>query len=179
MEKFKDALVIVATCMLAGPAIALLVIYLVLLAISGWVALVAVISGAAHAGAGMLAGGLVAGLLLMPMFALAGVVIAAPLTFLVGLALTVAHYLNIAEYLASQWFSAVPLTYFRFILNFSISLAVTVVAAPEIAWAQLLNLGPLSLSFLAGISAAFCAHLAVGMKGAPKIKSSYSGRYAG
>ena len=81
MEKFKDALVIVATCMLAGPAIALLVIYLVLLAISGWVALVAVISGAAHAGAGMLAGGLVAGLLLMPMFALAGVVIAAPLTF--------------------------------------------------------------------------------------------------
>jgi hypothetical protein len=176
--KLKDALAIVATCVLAGPAFALLIIYLCLLGISVWVGAVAYISGGPHAGAGMLAGAMGTGMLFMPMFALVGIFIAAPLTVLTGFTLAVVHCFAIAEHLASR-VSAVSLAFIRFTLNVLVSLAVIAIAAPESAWATVAKLGPLSLIFAAGVSGAACASLALAVRGkfmiGPGVRSQHAG----
>ena len=149
------SLKIIATCMVAGPGIGVLVLYLVFVGVTAWVGIQFQLSSTPMKGAPVMGLLLVTMLALMPVFAVVGVAVAAVQTLFTGLCLSVIHALKVPEK-AAMALSFVPLSFIRFFVAFAIGLAVSFFISPGEAPRQFENLGPLSLQFASAVSAGVC-----------------------
>jgi hypothetical protein len=160
LQTFHAPMRITVTCMVVGPFIGVLALYLAFLGIGVWVSLSHLLSSVPTTGGpmvGMLLGTL---FLLLPLFAVVGAAVVALQTLLTGVVLSIVNHLKVPEKMV-RLAPLLPLTLMRFAVAFAVGLAVSFAVSPSQAPQQFKNLGPLSLQFAAALSTGICYLIAL------------------
>ncbi|RYX80128.1 hypothetical protein EON83_29965 [bacterium] len=155
-EKARPAITIIGTCMLAGPAIGVIFVYIMVVAMFIGVSLWLWIQGIPSMEDSMVLTGLIGGLAMLPIFAMVGAIYTAPLTLTTGVVLSIAHYAKLLERIARQFH--LPLLALQVPFGFLAGAALTTLLGYKKLPEAMNSL--LGIHIVAGVAGAVCAPIA-------------------
>ncbi|MDI1260194.1 hypothetical protein [Aquabacterium sp.] len=160
-EQAKPALAFIGTCMLAGPAIGVIFVYLMAALLLVGLSIWSLIQGAPSKGGPLIFYAFVGGLGLLPIFAMVGAIYTAPLTLATGVVLSIAHYAKLVERSARHLH--LPPLALQLVFGFSVGLTLTMLLGYK-KLPEVMN-SLLGMHIVAGFSSALCMPIATHVLG--------------